>query len=84
MRGRCKLVERFLRQPPDVAYEDVETLLTMFGWQVDRARGSHVVFAKEGELSIVVPKHHGRRVKGRYVRMIGECLGLDELDLDEL
>jgi len=81
---RRKLVERFLRQPPDVAYEDVETLLTMFGWQVDRARGSHVVFAKEGELSIVVPKHHGQRVKGKYVRMLVERLRLDELDLDEL
>ena len=73
-----------MRQPPEVAYDDVEKLLEMFGWYVDRIRGSHVVFAKDGEFSISVPKHRGKRVKGAYARIIVERLRLDELDLDEL
>ncbi len=84
MSRRRKLVERFLRQPPDVAYDDVETLLRMFGWFPARTSGSHVTFIKEGEHPIGVPKHRGRRVKGKYVRVIVERLRLDELDLDEL
>uniref|UniRef100_A0A7C2WQI4 Type II toxin-antitoxin system HicA family toxin n=2 Tax=Thermorudis TaxID=1649508 RepID=A0A7C2WQI4_9BACT len=84
MSRRRKLVERFVRQPPEVAYDDVETLLTMFGWQVKSTRGSHAIFTKKGEVPIVIPKHGGRRVKGTYVCIIIERLRLDELDLDEL
>lgn len=84
MSRRRKLVERLLRQPPDVAYDDVEALLRMFGWFPARTSGSHVTFIKEGEHPIGVPKYRGRRVKGTYVRVIIERLRLDELDLDEL
>ena len=49
-----------------------------FGWRLDREKGSHVIFTKDGERSITVPKVSGRMVKGVYLDEICNCLGLDE------
>jgi predicted RNA binding protein YcfA (HicA-like mRNA interferase family) len=72
-----KLVERIRARPPRARFSDVQTLLEAYGWRVDRERGSHVVFVKEGERSLPVPKDGGRWVNRVYLDAICDRLGLD-------
>lgn len=75
---RERLVARIRARPPEADLGDVRRLLEEFGWRLARQRGSHVTFTKEGEYPIVVPQHHGRKVKRVYLARICERLGLDE------
>ncbi|WP_290890068.1 type II toxin-antitoxin system HicA family toxin [Fischerella sp.] len=36
-----KLVEEFLRRPPEVSFDDVRYLLEAFGFEEKRSKGSH-------------------------------------------
>lgn len=74
-----KLVEQFLREPPEVSFTDVATVLEAFGY-VERSSGggSHRVFVKLGQPPIIVPTIKGRRVKRVYIRMIIENLNLED------
>ncbi|MBI4310786.1 MAG: type II toxin-antitoxin system HicA family toxin [Chloroflexi bacterium] len=73
-----KLIERIRSRPPVADFEDVRKLLEAFGWVLNREKGSHAMFTKEGERTISVPKVHGRKVKRVYLDMICEILGLDD------
>ncbi len=73
-----KLVEKICARPPSARFADVQALLGALGWRIDREKGSHVIFVKDGERSIVVPKDGGRSVKRVYLDGICERLGLDE------
>ncbi len=72
------LIERIRARPPQARFSDVQTLLEAFGWTLDREKGSHVIFSKAGERSIVVAKEHGRWVKQVYLDRICVRLGLDD------
>ena len=74
-----KLVGKFLRKPADVSFDEVVTLLEAFGYSERHSgTGSHRVFTRPGNLPIIVPTTKGRRVKGTYIRMIVDRLGLEE------
>ncbi len=73
-----KLVELFLREPPEVSFQDVVKVLEAFGYEERPSKRGHKVFAKPGEYLITVPTVKGRRVKRVYVRKIVERLGLEE------
>ena len=73
-----KLVERFLRLPPEASYDDVARLLESFGYTEFAAGGSHRVFRKAGCYPITVPTKKGRKVKRVYVKRIVELLALEE------
>jgi len=73
-----KLVELFLREPPEVSFQDVVTVLEAFGYGERLSQSGHRVFAKPGEYPITVPTIKGRRVKRVYVRKIIECLELEK------
>jgi predicted RNA binding protein YcfA (HicA-like mRNA interferase family) len=73
-----KLVERFLRKPPEVLFDDVANVLEAFGYKQRPGTGSHHAFTKPGHLPKIVPTVKGRRVKRRYVEMI-----IDNLELEE-
>lgn len=74
-----KLVEQFLREPPEVAFADVVTVLEAFGYaERSSGGGSHRVFVKPGHSTIVVPTIQGRRVKRVYIKMIIENLNLED------
>jgi predicted RNA binding protein YcfA (HicA-like mRNA interferase family) len=74
-----KLVEKFLRRPPDVLFEDVAKVLEAFGYEErPSGGGSHRAFVKPGHPPKVVPTIKGRRVKRVYVRMI-----IDNLELEK-
>lgn len=79
MTGLEKLVEKFLRKPPEVLFEDVVRVLQAFGYEErPSGGGSHRVFVKPGHPPKIVPTVKGRHVKRAYVRMI-----IDNLELEE-
>jgi len=74
-----KLVEKFLRRPPEVLFDDVAKVLETFSYEERLSRGgSHRVFVKSGHPPKIVPTIKGRRVKRVYVTMI-----IDNLELEE-
>lgn len=73
-----KLKARIRARPPEADFTDVRRLLEAFGWELSRESGSHVIFVKEGERPITVPRVGGRKVKRAYLDRICERLGLDE------
>ena len=73
-----KLVELFLREPPEVSFQDVVKVLEAFGYKKRLSKRGHKVFAKPGEYPITVPTVKGRRVKRAYIRKLIERLGLEE------
>ena len=72
-----KLVERFLRDPPDLDFESVCLVLEAFGFLEVRASGSHHVFRHPRGRIFVVPKLEGRRVRRTYLRRIVALLDLE-------
>lgn len=85
MGRKRKLLERLLRLPPEMRYEEVETVLTMFGFQPVRSRGSHHQFRHPTGVMLTVPKMGGRVVKRTYLRQVVQALeeatgkGVEEL-----
>lgn len=74
-----KLVGKFLGKPTEVSFTDVTKVLEGFGYEERHSgSGSHRVFTKLGNLPIIVPTIKGRNVKGPYIQMIVEKLGLEE------
>lgn len=73
-----KLVAKFLRQPPEVRFKEVVTLLEAFGYWQHSVKGSHFTFVRRGARPITVPTVKGRRVKKYYVQRINEILELEE------
>ena len=74
-----KLVELFLREPPEVLFQDVVKVLKEFGYEKRPSQsGGHRVFTKAGEYPLTVPTVKGHRVKRVYVRKVVERLGLEE------
>jgi predicted RNA binding protein YcfA (HicA-like mRNA interferase family) len=71
-----KLIEQFLREPPEVEFRDVRYLLESFGFEEKRSRGSHHTFRNIEGLKITVPKKGGRMVRGVYVQQIVKLLNL--------
>jgi len=73
-----KLVEQFLANPPEVRFDDVCYILTAFGFEEKRSKGSHNTFVNADGLKITVPKKGGQKVKGIYVKQIVVLLKLEE------
>ena len=73
-----KLVEQLLREPPEVRFEDIYYLLTAFGFEEKRSKGSHHTFRNADGIKITVPKKGGKMVKRTYVQQIVALLKLEE------
>ncbi|AVH67913.1 MULTISPECIES: type II toxin-antitoxin system HicA family toxin [Nostoc cyanobionts] len=73
-----KLVDRFLKRPPEVRFQEVYYLLEAFGFEEKKSKGSHHSFRNSQGKTITVPKTGGQKVKGIYVQQIVELLNLDE------
>ncbi len=72
-----KLIELFLRQPPEIRFADVLYLLEAFGYIEQRSKGSHHTFSDPAGKTIVIPKVSGQKVKRVYVKRIIELLDLN-------
>ncbi|MDJ1177565.1 type II toxin-antitoxin system HicA family toxin [Roseofilum sp. BLCC_M91] len=73
-----KLIELFLRDPPEVRFNQVQYLLESFGFEEKRSKGSHHTFRNQDGLKITVPKTGGKMVKRVYVQQIVKLLNLEE------
>ena len=74
-----KLIEQFLREPPEISFADVAKILEAFGYVERPSRGgSHRAFVRPGHPPKIVPTIEGRRVKRAYIRMIIENLNLED------
>lgn len=51
-----KLIELFLRDPPEVRFNQVQYLLESLGFEEKRSKGSHHTFRNPDGLKITVPK----------------------------
>jgi len=74
-----KLHRKLRNNPADATIRDVETLLTGFGFTLERVSGSHHIYEYQRDdiwRQVVVPLH-GRKVKKVYVRKVVEMI--DEL-----
>lgn len=78
MSKREKLIDRIRVRPPEADFDDVRCLLEHLGWSLDRVRGSHSTFVKEGEFPLTVSTYGGRKVKRTYLTEICDRLGLDD------
>lgn len=73
-----KLIEQFLRAPPEVRFDDVRYLLESFGFEEKRSKGSHHTFRNSEGLKITVPKQGGKMVKRTYIKQIVKLLNLED------
>jgi len=78
MSKKEKLIERLLRKPVDMRFDEVKVILEHFGFTLDNKnqKGSHFVFCK-GDLQMTVPVHN-HVVKRTYLQIMIEMLGLEE------
>jgi predicted RNA binding protein YcfA (HicA-like mRNA interferase family) len=73
-----KLIQLFLSYPVEVRFEEVRRILTAFGFEEVRSKGSHHTFRHEDGRIQVVPKKEGQKVKGIYIKQIVKLLRLEE------
>jgi len=76
MTPRDRRLKRILAQPPEADFDDVWRILEDHGWTLDREKGSHATFVKEGENPFVVSRVRGRKVKRVYLKHLIELLDL--------
>lgn len=73
-----KLIDKLLRYPPELSYDDVHYILTNFGFQEVSSKGSHHTFRNNKGQKITVPKKGGKIVKRIYLKQIVFLLKLDK------
>jgi predicted RNA binding protein YcfA (HicA-like mRNA interferase family) len=74
----AKIIEKFLRDPPEINYDEVYYLLSQFDFQETSSKGSHHTFRNQQGLKITVPKKGGKTVKRIYLKQIVKLLNLEE------
>ena len=73
-----KLIERFKRQPKDFTFDEMTSLLEIFGFEMSnkgKTSGSRVIFKKENHQPIMLHKPHpGNIVKSYAMKQVLEYL----------
>lgn len=73
-----KLVQKFLNDRMHITVEDCDSLLTTYGFELRKGRGSHKVYHKKGDapITVVAPKDK-KYVKPGYVNLLIKRLNLE-------
>lgn len=78
MGSKEKLIERFKRLPNDYTFDEMERLLSVFGYEKSnkgKTSGSRIIYRNENKRPIMLHKPHpGNIIKGYAMRQV-----LDEL-----
>jgi predicted RNA binding protein YcfA (HicA-like mRNA interferase family) len=78
MTQREKLLEKIRNHPQSVTFDELESLLIQYGYELRRISGSHHIYGRKGCPPINV-KRHGAQVHSDAVRevlrVIEEVLG---------
>lgn len=56
MSKKQKLLERLLQKPKDLRFSELESVLLSYGYVLDRIKGSHAVFIKDGYPMLTIPR----------------------------
>ena len=75
MSKKEKLLERFRQNPKNVRFEEIETVLSAFGFRKRKGEGSHATFIMGSHVITVPRPHRTPFVKRCYVDLL-----LEELD----
>ena len=78
-----KLTERLLTRPTDMRFADIRMILEYYGWKLDRTKGSHRVFVKDGDPNRITIPEDKQRVKGPYLSSVIKLLGIGEENNNE-
>lgn len=70
MANSDRILERLRREPPEMTFSEIQTLLTALGWTVERAKSSHVMLVSPQKSTITIATVKGRTIKRTYLRMI--------------
>jgi predicted RNA binding protein YcfA (HicA-like mRNA interferase family) len=73
MSKKDKLLKAMKNNPKDVPFEDIKKLLEHYGYRCHNSGGSHFVFRKEFDETIVIPYH--KPIKAIYIKHVLEILG---------
>lgn len=65
-----KLIDKLLRDPPELSYDDVYYILSNYGFEEVSVKGSHHTFRNSKRQKITVPKKGGKIVKRTYLKQI--------------
>lgn len=71
-----KLIQKLLRDPPELSYDEVYYILTNFGFHEISNQGSHHTFRNDKKQKITIPKKGGQIVKRTYLKQIVKLLEL--------
>jgi len=52
---RDKLLQRLLDKPKDLRFEELEKVILMCGYRLNRNRGSHAIYVKVGSPTLTIP-----------------------------
>ena len=72
-----KLIEKLLKKPPDMRFDEVKRILENSGFKSVRTRGSHFIFKNSDTRKKVCIPTHNNRVKKCYLEDIIEILNLE-------
>jgi len=79
MSQRDKLLQKIRNHPKSVSFDDLDSLLRMHGYELDRVTGSHHIYARQGHPAINV-RRHGAQVHSAAVKEVLQMI--DESDND--
>jgi predicted RNA binding protein YcfA (HicA-like mRNA interferase family) len=72
-----QLIEKLLKKPPDMRFDEVKRILENSGFKNVRTRGSHFIFKNSDTRKKVCIPTHNNRVKKCYLEDIIEILNLE-------
>lgn len=78
-----KIIERFKNLPKDFTFDEMEKLLSIFGYQKSnkgKTSGSRIIYKKEGSLPMMLHKPHpGNIVKYYALKQVYDVLKNESL-----
>jgi hypothetical protein len=82
MRSR-KLLEKALRNPQGLRFEEVKRLAMAFGFRLDRVSGSHHIFVRAGIPQLLNLQNCGGKAKAYQVRQLLKLVEMYNLPLED-
>jgi hypothetical protein len=81
MRGR-KLLEKALRNPRGLRFEEAKRLAEAFGFRLDRISGSHHIFIRAGVPQLVNLQNCGGKAKAYQIKQLLKLVEMHNLPLE--
>lgn len=82
MRNR-KLLEKALRNPQGMRFEEAKRLVQAFGFRLDRISGSHHIFIRSGIPQLVNLQDWGGKAKAYQVKQLLKLVEMHNLPLED-